>query len=427
MQKLPEKLPSEFRVSFDLSLNNPEFQKLISECTDRYVSWDEIQNRIEDPEQKKQIWTFLKVLRLMQYEHITFRNLDLKYSFIPRIVRHLHTIDSYLSDSIQIHNKAIGMEQSHMINSLMEEVASSSILAGADITLTAAKDMLRDGRKPQTRAEQMVVNNYDALRFMLTRKDTLLTRELILDIQRIVTCDTLEDAYVGKFRTNNDVVTPDSDTGHMYHNPRDFREIGSFIEDFCAFTNENKHPGKEATGPFIHPIIKGIILLYLMGYYHSFYDGNGRTARIIFYWFVLSQGYWIFEYLPISRIILESRENYECAYLTTDSDENDLTYFLQYTISCIVKAIDDLMVFLEQKQTEQNATKAIIKNIDGVNQRQADILREMMEHSGEYFSIRKIMLMYSVVYQTARTDLLDLEQRGFLTRQKKGREFLFTF
>jgi Fic family protein len=164
-----------------------------------------------------------------------------------------------------------------------------------------------------------------------------------------------------------------------------------------------------------------------MGYYHPFNDGNGRTARTIFYWFVLSRGYWLFEYLPVSRIILKSRKNYELAYLYTEYDENDLTYFLQYNISCIVEALDDLLKFLERKQTEQNATKAIIRKIEGINQRQADILREMMEHSDEYYSIRKIMQMYNVVYQTARSDLLDLEKRKFLIRQQRGREFLFIF
>ncbi len=427
MQKLPEKHPSDLSVSFDLVLNEPEFQKLVSEYNNLYLSWDELQYRIEEPERRKNIWAFMKVLRQMQYEHITFRTMDFKYSFIPEIIRNLHTIDRQLSGSIQIHNKAVRMEQSLMINSLMEEAISSSILEGAEITSTAAKEMLRDGRKPKTNADQMGVNTYEALRFILMRKDARLTRELILEVQQIVTRGTVADIYVGKFRTDNEVVAADLGTGLVHHTPPDFREIGSFIEDFCTFANEDKNPGNVTTGTFMHPVIKGILLLYLMDYYHPFNDGNGRIARMIFYWFVLSRGYWLFEYLPVSRIILKSRENYEHAYLSAESDENDLTYFLKYTISCIVQVLDDLLKFLEQKQTEQNATKAIINKIDGINQRQADILREMMEHSGEYFSIRKIMLMYSVVYQTARTDLLNLETRGFLTRQLRGREFLFTF
>ena len=227
------------------------------------------------------------------------------------------------------------MEQSYIINSLMEEAISSSILEGAATTRKAAKDMLREGRKPKTHAEQMVVNNYEALQFILKKKDTSLTRELILEVQRIVTAGTIEEKYIGKFRTDNDVVVADSTTGLVYHNPPDFNEIDGFIEDFCTFANDNKLPGKEETGAFIHPVIKGILLHYLMGYYHPFNDGNGRTARTIFYWFVLSRGYWLFEYLPVSRIILKSRKNYGLAYLFTEYDENDLTYFLQYNISCI--------------------------------------------------------------------------------------------
>ena len=319
------------------------------------------------------------------------------------------------------------MEQSYIINSLMEEAISSSILEGAATTRKAAKEMLREGRKPKTHAEQMVVNNYEALQFILKKKAAPLTKELILDVQRIVTAGTIDEKYIGKFRTDNEVVVADSTNGLVYHTPPDFSEIDGFIESFCTFANDNKNPGKEEIENFIHPVIKGILLHYLMGYYHPFNDGNGRTARTIFYWFVLSRGYWLFEYLPVSRIILKSRKNYGLAYLYTEYDENDLTYFLQYNISCIVQALDDLLKFLESKQTEQNATKAIIRKIEGINQRQADILREMMEHSDEYYSIRKIMQMYDVVYQTARTDLLDLENRKFVTRQQRGREFLFIF
>ncbi|MCX6701320.1 MAG: Fic family protein [Methanomicrobiales archaeon] len=427
MQKLPEKPPSDLGFSFDLSGSDDEFKRLVSEYNNRYLYWDELRYRIEDPERRKQLWTVIKILRQMRYEHIPFRTLDLKYSFIPEIIRGLHTIDRYLSGTIQIHNKAIRMEPSYIINSLMEEAISSSILEGAATTRKAAKEMLREGRKPKTHAEQMVVNNYEALQLILKKKDAPLTRELILDVQRIVTAGTIEDKYVGKFRTDNEVVVADSGTGLVYHTPPDFDEIEGFVGDFCTFANEDKTPKKEALGTFIHPVIKGILLHYLMGYYHPFNDGNGRTARTIFYWFVLSRGYWLFEYLPVSRIILKSRKNYGLAYLYTEYDESDLTYFLRYNISCIVQALDDLLKFLERKQTEQNATKAIIKKIDEINQRQADILREMMEHSDEYYSIRKIMQMYAVVYQTARTDLMDLEKRGFLIKQQRGREFLFIF
>jgi Fic family protein len=131
--------------------------------------------------------------------------------------------------------------------------------------------------------------------------------------------------------------------------------------------------------------------------------------------------------MPISRIILRSKKSYALAYLHTEYDEMDLTYFIRYNIGCIEVARKDLIAYIEKKQSEQNATKAIIRTIKNINQRQADILRQMMEHSDEYFTIRQVMETHGVVYQTARTDLLRLTELGYLKKEKRGREFMFIF
>ena len=131
--------------------------------------------------------------------------------------------------------------------------------------------------------------------------------------------------------------------------------------------------------------------------------------------------------MPISRIILRSKKKYGLSYLYTEYDENDLTYFIHYNIGCLQEALEDLLKFLEKKQSEQQATKAIIKKIEDVNTRQANILRYMMKHSDEYHTIRQIMHMDGTVYQTARTDLLHLVTMGYLKIEKRGREFLFIF
>jgi Fic family protein len=428
MKKLPEKPPLGWQDSLHLDqANDPELRKEVIEYNRRYLFWDELKYRIEAEDRRKAAWALMKFLRFLRYEPVPFSRLTVTYSLIPEVIKGLHRIDRYLSGTIQIHNKAIRLEQSYIINSLMEEAISSSILEGAATTRKAAKEMLRKGRKPKNHAEQMVLNNYEALQFVLEKKDEPLSPALILELHRVVTHDTIDDQYVGRFRTSNDVVVADSGTGVVYHIPPDFKEIESYIDELCSFANADKEESGKSTGEFIHPVIKGIILHYLMGYLHPFNDGNGRTARSIFYWYVLSRGYWLFEYMPISRIILRSRKKYTLAYLYTEYDENDLTYFIKYNISCITKAIDDLLDYLERKQSEQNATKAIIKKIKGLNQRQADILREMMEHSDEYYTIRQIMATYHIVYQTARTDLLYLVKRGYLIKEQRGREFVFIF
>ncbi len=428
MQTLPEKPPTDIGAFLTKgSISDHDLQKEVSEYNRRYLFWDELKYRVKDPEKRKVIWGLMKFLRMLRYEHVSFKCLTLTYSFIPEIVRGLHFIDRYLSGTIRIHNKTIKLEQSYIINSLMEEAIASSILEGAVTTRKKAKDMLLKGRKPKTNSDQMILNNYEAMRFILENKDEPLSKEMILEIHRIVTKGTIEDELVGVFRSTDDIVVADPVTGTIYHTPPDCVKIDEFIQEMCNFANRIEKSAKQSAGEFTHPVIKGIILHYLIGYLHPFNDGNGRTARSIFYWYVLSHGYWLFEYMPISRIILRSKKKYGLSYLYTEYDENDLTYFINYNIGCLQEALEDLLKFLEKKQSEQNATKAIIKKIENINPRQANILRYMMEHSDEYYTIRQIVHMYGIVYQTARTDLLHLVTIGYLKIEKRGREFLFIF
>jgi Fic family protein len=427
MQRLPEKPPSEIEYDLTKFKKYPTAEKEIADFNRRYLYWDELKYRIRDPEQRAFVWSLMKTLRVMRYEKIPFKKLEISYSFISEIVKGLHSIDRYLSGTIEIHNKTINLEQSYIINSLMEEAIASSILEGADTTRKVAKNMLMKGRKPKNHAEQMILNNYEAMRFIVEKKNVSLSKEVILSLHQIVAKNTMDESYVGQFRTDNEVVVVDSSTGLVYHTPPDFNIIEGFIDELCKFANADAAIDGKEPDEFIHPIIKGIILHYLIGYLHPFNDGNGRTARSIFYWYVLSRGYWLFEFMPISRIILRSKQKYELSYLYSEYDEGDLTYFIKYNISCITKSLDDLLKYLEKKQSEQNATKAIIKKIKGINRREAAILRYMMEHSDEHFTIKQIMQMHSVVYQTARSDLLYLTERGYLIKEERGKEFHFIF
>ena len=431
MPTLPERPPSDWKQAITARNTafaiDPKFQEEVAEYNRRYLSWDELKYRIPDPDRRKVTWAIMKLLRVLRYEQVPFPRLPLTYSFIPEMVRSLHTIDRYLSGTLRIHNKTLPLEESYILNALMEEAIASSILEGAATTRKAAKEMLRKGKKPKNTAERMVLNNYEAMRFIREKKDEALSPEFILAIHQMVTKGTINEEYGGGFRTTNDVVVADSESGVVYHTPPDFSEIEGFVHDLCAFANSDSAGSKESGVPFIHPVIKGIILHYLVGYLHPFHDGNGRTARSIFYWYVLSRGYWLFEYMPISRIILRSKKKYALAYLHTEYDGSDITYFLQYTLSCINAALTDLLTYLEQQQAVQSEANALIREIQEINPRQALILREMREHPNEYYTIREIMQDYNTVYQTARTDLLHLTELGYLLKQKRGKEYLFIY
>jgi Fic family protein len=424
--KLPEKpinwaqtLHQEGDNVFKLFTDKKLYQK-IREFNKKYLYWDELKYRVSDQTEQKYVWTLMKFLRSEKYDQISLKNLELNYILLPEINKHLHRFDKYLTGNIEIHSKTLGLDKRYVVSSLMEEAIASSIMEGAITTRKAAKEMLKQKRKPHNKSEQMVVNGYETMQMIVKRKDEKLSSEFLLDIQRNITRETLDDSsHVGTFRDNNDIIVGNIDSSIIYHTPPSYKDINDLIEEVCAFANNDEE--------FIHPIIKGIILHFMIGYIHPFNDGNGRTARSVFYWYVLSRGYWLFEYMAVSRRILKSKKNYGLSYLFTEYDEMDLTYFIKYNAEAIEDALNDLLGYITSKQTEHIEAQKIIEKIKGLNFRQAYILEEIMKNPEKSYTIQEISETYHVVYQTARTDLLFLKRKGYLTMKQISKKFIFQY
>lgn len=161
-----------------------------------------------------------------------------------------------------------------------------------------------------------------------------------------------------------------------------------------------------------HSVVRAIALHFWMAYDHPFEDRNGRTARALFHWSMLSQGYWLAEFLSISRILLQAPAQYARSFLHTESDDNDLTYFLLYQLSVIRRAVEELRDYLARKMAEVRDAERLIKASAVLNHRRLAILSRAVRIADSRFSIASHRLSHRVSYETARTDLLDLERRG---------------
>lgn len=100
----------------------------------------------------------------------------------------------------------------------------------------------------------------------------------------------------------------------------------------------------------MHPVIIAIVLHSWLAYDHPFVDGNGRTARAPFYWSMLSQGFWLVEFLSISSILRKAPATSSRSFLHAETDENDLTYFILYHLKVIRRAIDELRAYMAEGQ-----------------------------------------------------------------------------
>jgi len=254
----------------------------------------------------------------------------------------------------------------------------------------------------------MIYNNYATIRYLVDNQSQNFSVELLKDIQRLITHKTLVNAeYEGRFRTTDDIMVMDNITGEIAHTPPAHKEIEDWIAQLSDFINNDNEKF------FIHPIIKGIIIHFMIAYIHPFVDGNGRTARSLFYWYMIKKGYWLTEYLSISRIIHRSKKKYETAFLYTENDENDLSYFIQYNLEAMYKAFEELKLYLERKIREQSDL-LYFKEIPKINERQAQILKILTEKPKSIFTAKELTSLFNVSVKTTRNDLQQLVSLGFM-------------
>lgn len=393
-----------------LLIRNAQLDELIEIINDQYYYWDKVKY-MQMPEgiSSKIVWTLAKFSRARTPYKVRFGNYHFSWSLPAKLQEQLHLFDMNIGGSLESKSLIPDDEKNrYLVSSIMEEAIASSQIEGAVTTRKLAKEMLRKNKSPKNKSEQMIYNNYKTIRKILDLKNTELSRESLLAIHGLITYNTLEDRNEeGAFRINNDVNVVDVVDGDIVHEPPLTDELEALMDGIYKFFN---HDGPKM---FIHPIIKAIILHFMIGYIHPFADGNGRTARALFYWYLLRKGYWLTEYLSISRLILKTKEQYAKAYVYTETDDNDLTYFLQYNLKTMSLAYDELRAYIQRKLTEKKQVSAFIK-MDGINDRQALILKWFYEEPSLMLTIKEVETRLAVSNETARNDLKEMTNMGYL-------------
>ncbi len=429
--KIPEKAPDWYNILKENSekIFNAENYSNLSEITQKanqkYLYWDDFKY-LAMPENfsPELAWSHLKFNRNSQLKNIpAVDNNDKQFKYwLPNIVlKHLHFIDKSCGSAL-VDNPNVDQDKDrYLISSLMEEAIASSQLEGAATTRKKAKELLRSGRPPQNRAEQMILNNYVIIKDIKTLLTEPLTPDLLKRIQATITKDTLERPDgAGRFRNSdeNDYHVVDNE-GNILHTPCPNNEIDERINALCKYAND------ENESEFIHPVVKGVILHFWLAYIHPFIDGNGRTARALFYWYVLKKGYWLFEFLAISRIILRAPAQYANAYLYSEVDDQDVTYFIVYNLKAISLAIEALHIYLKKQQVKLKESEKLLRQYPGLNHRQYELINHAISHPDSMYTLEYYKNLYGVVYETARRDVMSLQEKGLLEKMKSGKTYYF--
>ncbi|QAT87034.1 filamentation induced By CAMP protein Fic [Corallococcus coralloides] len=394
----------------------------------RYLHWDELR-RHPAPEgmTHEEWWYRVKTARTTLSAELPLLDKTGQPFCFTRpdgLLSALHRMDRQLGKGLELAGPQLansGVRERYIVESLMEEAITSSQLEGASTTRKVAREMLEQGRPPRTKDERMIFNNFQAMELMRRNAHVPLTTSLLLELHETITRDTLDAGEEGRLRRDDESITvQDRASGAILHVPPDASELPGRLRKLCAFAN-----GSDAS-VFIHPVVRAIVIHFMLAYDHPFVDGNGRTARALFYWCMIREGYWIAEFLSISRIIQRAQMQYSRAFLFTETDRGDLTYFLLHQLDVIQRATDDLYAYLERKGHEARQVELLLKRDAGLNPRQRELLAHALHNPAARYDIQSHRRRHGVVYQTARQDLLDLEAAGFLERDQVGRAYFFS-
>ncbi|AZI66603.1 Fic family protein [Kaistella daneshvariae] len=379
----------------------------LQKIQDEYLYWDKIKYKAKDCT-PIELWSAVKLFRFLRRKDLKFHSFNFHFVITDFIQKALHQFDMHIGGTL---GSNIGIAETDktkfIISSIMEEAISSSQMEGANTTRKKAKEMIQQEKTPKNKSEQMILNNFITMKYIVQQKNEDLTPDHLLYIHKLITANTLDDREdEGEFRENDEVHVVNHVNSEIVYTPPLQSDLKKLIDDLCLFFNTE---GEE----FIHPIIKGCIIHFMIGWIHPFTDGNGRTARAVFYWYMLKKGYWLTEYLSISRIIKDSKTQYEKAYLYSEIDENDLTYFITYHIKTMEKAFEALKEYINRKQKEVFQAAKFMR-IPGVNDRMAQILKIIHDDPDRILNTKEMESRFNVSNFTARTDLKSLVELGFL-------------
>jgi Fic family protein len=394
----------------------------------KYLHWDKLRHLTPpDDLTNEQWWLAVRLARSTTEHQLPLTDTQGRpfyFNMPPLVTQYLHEIDSRASGRIAMPSEVSSSETKtrYLVRSLIEEAITSSQLEGASTTRQRAMEMFRSGKKPSDRSELMIFNNLRGMEFIRQHQNDVLTPGLVLGIHKEMMVGTIDDSSLGRLQTVEDerVNVVSNLTQEVVHRPPAADQLEARLKELCRFANA------EGESEFFHPVIRAILLHLWLAYDHPFEDGNGRTARALFYWYMLNSGYWLFEFISISSVLRQASGQYARAFLYTETDANDATYFLVHQLQVIHKALESLENYLEKKSREIRHAERVLKEFSAINHRQLALLSHALRKPNADFTINSHKISHRIAYGTARSDLLELVEYGLLSKRTIGNAMHFS-
>ena len=256
-------------------------------------------------------------------------------------------------------------------------------------------------------AAKEVENYRAALResYRQTRASGLIRVNDILQMQAIIEPDRagirkIPGTIVGNAETGEVVYTP----------PQHPDEIIELLDNLVTYINDDQLSE-------LDPLIKMALIHHQFESIHPFYDGNGRSGRIINILYLVKNDLLDLPILYLSRYIVRTKTEYY-RLLQSVRDENDWQSWVLYIIKGIEETAKETIEFINQIRTLVLETKRRMRS-DLPKIYSQDLLNNLFFHP--YTKVQFVVDQLGVSRITATRYLNQLAEHGFVSKHKMGR------
>ncbi|EOE6861312.1 Fic family protein [Cronobacter dublinensis] len=406
--------------------------KYFIEVRDRglpYLHYDELRHRFKIKKERDSLWAAMKLSRLLSSMFLLPGEDDsvLSQAHINStaiIQKSCSIVDRLTSSAAETER----YEKLDAADYLMDELTvaesiASSQLEGAVTTSRVALEMLKVGRKPRDEGEKMIMGNYRMMKYVSERGNDPFNIDELLKLHRVAIENINDEKYSpSQLRIETDDVVVADHEGNIVYTPPSAGQLPDALEKLFEFINLPHETAEDEK--YLHPLVKACVIHFMIGYLHPFKDGNGRTARALFYWYMLKCGYTAFRYISISKLLKNAPAKYVRAYLYSETDDMDLTYFVNYQCEIVTRAVQDYIDYIKSiVQTRVELKQWLFDSgiFGRINARQRDLATIAINQPGVLFTASEVSSRMAVSENTAREDLKKLTALGLMKAMKEGK------
>lgn len=309
-----------------------------------------------------------------------------------------------------------------VVQSRIDETVAAALLDGLVIDPEEAYQLLHLDQPPKSGPERLILNSMRMLTDINRYADEPFTPGLIESIRQ----GLLEGVKESKLP----FVCPRQGT-LQYENPDE--EIRAHAESqlqlICDYLNHETGDDRDS------PVLRSLIIPDLMRFYRPLANLNTQVGHLLMRLYSLKAGQPVLGMLPYlhtklqweegelySSIVHIEKADYEPG---SASNHFDMTGYYTLQLELLLESMYSTVWALDNLRSRDDRIREVLQHDAGLNHRQRSILGRAIQEPGSEFLIAYHRTQHNVVYATARADLLDLVERGYLRMVKRSRAFVF--